>query len=158
MYKQIHIYDLDGTVIDSSHRYRTIFRVDGSLTIDFPYWQANKHRAMQDKLLPLAKQYREHIANPEVFCIVATARNMHEQERLFVRDILGWPDYMIARAANDTRSGADMKIDGLQKILAAKHLAHVKQRYIYEDNISYLKKIAATLGIEPIYIPSVQGH
>lgn len=53
------IWDLDGTVVDSSHRYHTL---PHSQDIDLPRWIMNNTRANieQDKLLPLARLMRSN--------------------------------------------------------------------------------------------------
>ena len=51
-----YIFDLDHTVIDSSHRQLT--KADGSL--DLAHWITNntREKIMADSLLPLATQWR----------------------------------------------------------------------------------------------------
>ena len=107
--RKVSIYDMDGTIVDSSHRYRTI---NGK--IDLEYWRANEYRAMEDGLLPLADQYMDELRDPSVYVIIATARVMGNADWRFVRDILGEPDYFISRAAGDNQSGGTLKIKGLQ--------------------------------------------
>lgn len=65
------IFDLDGTVIDTSHRYRN--GPDGH--IDLEYWFANSTPEMiaQDALLPLARIWRGYWAAGHTI-IVCTAR------------------------------------------------------------------------------------
>ena len=53
--KRIAIYDMDGTIVCSMHRYRTIVD-NGCERIDLDYWRANEYRALEDSLLPLAEQ------------------------------------------------------------------------------------------------------
>ena len=58
--KRIAIYDMDGTIVCSMHRYRTI--VDNGIErIDLDYWRANEYRALDDSLLPLAEQYKNDL-------------------------------------------------------------------------------------------------
>ena len=158
MIKYVHIYDIDGVLIDSTHRYKTIKRDNGTTTIDFPYWESNRHRAMHDKLLPMSKHYQKMKNNADCFVICATARNMHEEERKHIKTVLGWPDYMIARRNNDDkRSGADLKIQGLLPILSESRFDNAI-KYFYEDNLEYLVKVSNALGLTAIYIPSKQGY
>ena len=49
----IYIFDLDHTVIDSSHRQLT--RADGSLDLDHWIENCTREKIYQDKLLPLAR-------------------------------------------------------------------------------------------------------
>lgn len=157
MIKQIHIYDLDGTVIDSSHRYSVIRKADGSIAIDFPFWVANRHRAIDDELLPLAEQYQAQLKNPEIYVIAATARVMSDVETQHVKTVLGWPHHMISRAEGDNRSGALLKILGLNKILNLAQFRNVTNRHFYEDNLDYLKAVCEAHRCIPHFVPSKQG-
>lgn len=153
---KVSIYDMDGTIVDSSHRYRTIVDENGE-RIDLDYWRENEYRAMGDSLLPMATQYLEDMANPECFVIIATARVMHNPDWQFVAEKLGMPDYFISRQDGDSQSGKTLKINGLQKFF---NLAWFKNADItfYEDNISYLKAVCDRFNIRGVYIPSKQGH
>lgn len=155
--KKVRIYDMDGTIVDSSHRYRTIIGADNVERIDLEYWRANEYRAMQDGLLPLADQYMADLKDPETYTIIATARVMGAADWQFVNEILGKPDYFISRAAGDTRSGAKLKILGLQKFFNLRQF-RAADAVFYEDNISYLKAVCDHFNIRGVYIPSVQGH
>lgn len=152
--KRIAIYDLDGTVIDSSHRYRT---GPCGTKIDLEYWRENEYKAMQDKLLPLYEQYRIDIHDEECYVIVATARVMNSPDWEFVNTILGTPNYFISRKSGDTRSGSKLKIAGLQKFFNLKQFRKAEAIF-YEDNTSYLKAVCDHFNIRGVYIPSVQGH
>lgn len=153
---QIHIYDMDGTIVDSSHRYRTITE-NGNTRIDLEYWRENEYRAMDDGLLPLADQYMDDLIDPGVYTIIATARVMHAPDWQFVDQVLGKPDYLISRAEGDTRSGGLLKIKGLQKFFNLKQYKPENATF-YEDNTSYLKAVCDHFMIRGVYIPSKQGH
>ena len=154
--REIAIYDMDGTIVDSSHRYRTV-TVDGITRIDLQHWRDNEYRAMQDGLLPLAEQYRLDLADPAVFTIIATARIMNKPDWQFVNEILGAPDHLISRKPDQVISGAQLKINGLQKFFNLKQFQGVSAVF-YEDNVSYLKAVCDKFQIRGVYIPSVQGH
>lgn len=151
--KRVQIYDMDGTIVCSLHRYRTI---DGA-RIDLQYWRDNSHRAMDDSLRPLAEQYKADLADEECFVIIATARVMGDEDWRFVRDILGTPDYFISRKPDDTRSGGILKIKGLQKFFNLKPFQNAEITF-YEDNVQYLKTVCDHFGIRGVYVPSKQGH
>ena len=154
--KTVSIYDMDGTIVDSSHRYRTITDENGE-RIDLDYWRENEYRAMGDSLLPMADQYKKDLQDNSVFVIIATARVMHAPDWEFVEKILGMPDYFISRADGDSQSGKTLKINGLAKFF---NLAWFKNADVtfYEDNVSYLKAVCDRFGIKGVYIPSKQGH
>jgi len=153
---RVAIYDMDGTIVDSSHRYRTIVDDNGE-RIDLDYWRENEYRAMGDSLLPMADQYKADLANESCYVIIATARVMHAPDWQFVKEILGEPDYFISRADGDSQSGKTLKINGLAKFF---NLAWFKNADVcfYEDNVSYLKAVCDRFGIRGVYIPSKQGH
>lgn len=159
MITKIRIYDLDGTVIDSTHRYRTIFDHEkNAYRIDLQHWRDNEHRAYEDKLLPMADQYKMDIADPTCFVVVATARVMREPDFMFLIDNLGSPDYIIYRGVNDTRSGKELKVNGLRRLFSLKQFANIKDRIFYEDNVDYLKAVCDAFQMRGVYIPSQQGH
>lgn len=153
---RVAIYDMDGTIVDSSARYRTIVDENGE-RIDLDYWRENQHRAMDDELLPMAAQYREDLQDENCYVIIATARVMNDPDWEFVKTILGEPDYFISRKAGDSQSGKTLKISGLAKffnLITFKNAEFV----FYEDNVSYLKAVCDRFNIRGVYIPSVQGH
>jgi phosphoglycolate phosphatase-like HAD superfamily hydrolase len=153
---KVAIYDMDGTIVDSSHRYRTITDETGT-RIDLEFWRENEYLAMNDSLLPMAEQYKIDLAEPSTYVIIATARVMNLPDWKFVKEILGEPDYFISRPKDSNISGKTLKINGLAKFF---NLLNFKDAefVFYEDNISYLKAVCDRFNIRGIYIPSVQGH
>ena len=151
--KQIRIYDMDGTIVCSLHRYRTI-----NDKIDLQYWRDNEYRAGDDRLLPLAEQYKRDLADKDTFVIIATARVLREADNHFIDNVLGKPDYIISRKDNDSRSGGLLKILGLKKLFSLKQFQKVKDIIFYEDNTSYLKAVCDYFNIHGVYVPSKQGH
>lgn len=154
--KRVAIYDMDGTIVDSSHRYRTIVDDHGE-RIDLDYWVENKHKVMLDGFLPLVEQYRADLADPECYVIIATARVMYQPDREFVESKLGMPDYFISRSEGDTQSGKTLKINGLAKFFNLLNFRDADFVF-YEDNIEYLKAVCDRFNIRGVYIPSKQGH
>ena len=150
--KRIAIYDMDGTIVDSSHRYRTIDN-----KIDLEYWRNHQHLAMHDKLLPLAIQYQADLADSSCYTIIATARVMNEPDYCFVNQVLGKPDYLISRNQGDSTSGSKLKIAGLAKFFNLKNFQGAAAVF-YEDNTAYLKAVCDRFNIMGVYIPSNQGH
>ncbi len=152
--KRVSVYDMDGTIVCSLHRYRTM--PCGS-KIDLQYWRDNQHRAYNDSLLPLAKQYQDDIADPEFYVIIATARVMGDADMAFIRDKLGTPNHIISRKDGDSISGGLLKINGLTKFFNLRSFANAAWVF-YEDNASYLKAVCDHFHIRGVYIPSRQGH
>lgn len=154
--RRVHIYDMDGTLVDSTHRYRTIIDPSGE-RIDLQHWRENEHRAYDDQLLPLAAQYREDLADSETYTIIATARVMNEPDWRFLKDKLGEPDYIISRPKDSTVSGKVLKCNGLARFFNLLNFREAEFVF-YEDNIQYLKAVCDRFQIRGVYIPSKQGH
>lgn len=156
--KRVAIYDMDGTIVCSLHRYRTMQK-DGRELIDLEHWRANQHKAMEDGLLPLVEQYRADLADPHCYVIIATARVMNEPDYKFIREILGEPNHIISRPEGCATSGGLLKINGLKKFF---NLKNFKQAWgnavFYEDNTAYLKAVCDFFNIRGVYVPSKQGH
>lgn len=153
---RVAIYDMDGTIVCSLHRYRTIIHPDGE-RIDLDYWRENEYRALDDSLLPLVHQYWQDLADPECYVIIATARVLREPDMQFIEETLGNPDYIVSRADGDTQSGKTLKIGGLAKFFNLLNFQEADFVF-YEDNIEYLKAVCDRFGIRGVYIPSKQGH
>ncbi len=157
MKMRVAIYDMDGTIVDSRHRYRTVKDANGNEKIDLAFWRENEHRAYDDSLMPLAAQYKADLADPNCYVIIATARVMGDADWKFVRDKLGMPDYFISRKNGDGISGGTRKVRGLRKFFNLKQFKNAKAVF-YEDNVSYLKAVCDAFGITGVYCPSLQGH
>jgi len=159
--KKIKIYDLDGTVIDSTHRYQV-----KNNKIDLDYWVENDKpdKIQQDKLLPLAKKMMQDINNPEIYVIAATARacKKNDANYKFLRDNGLFPQKFVHRQGrDDMRGGAALKIKAIKPLLNLKPFKDCSI-YIYEDNKTYLKDLAtafsATHTVTSIFVQSEQGH
>ncbi len=92
--KQIVIYDMDGCLVNSLHRYRVVAETQ---KIDLQYWLDNEHKAMLDELLPLAEQYQAQLLDDDIYVIIATARVLNAPDWEFINDVLGLPDKVISR-------------------------------------------------------------
>ena len=156
MITRINVFDCDGCIVDSSHRYRTL---ECGTRIDLPYWIANEHRTLEDTLLPLAEYFQSDILDPTTYTVIATARIWCNLSRKFAATVLGEPNHVIARRGReDTRGGAALKIEGVKKLLNLKQFNNVREIHVYEDNINYCRDVSSALGAIGHYYPSNQGH
>ena len=138
------IFDLDHTVIDSSHRQLT--RPDGSLDLDA--WRENCTAEMisRDKLLPLAKVMRSVFANGHTV-IVCTARVMSPHDIAFLKANNLRYNALLSRADGDDTPDAQLK-----RALLFWHFKHIpvarwaKRSVFFDDNQSVLD-MADRLGI-----------
>ena len=147
---------MDGTIVCSLHRYRTMEK-NGKELIDLDYWRENQHKAYEDGLLPLAEQYKKDLEDKNTYVIIATARVMGEQDWKFVGEKLGRPDYFISRKEGDNQSGTTLKIKGLARFFNLKNFKQASFTF-FEDNLSYLGAVCSHYKIKGVYIPSKQGH
>ena len=141
-----YIFDLDHTVIDSSHRQHT--RADGSLDLD--NWRANctREKIMADKILPLADLMRSAYAKGDNV-IVCTARVLSVWDHVFLADNNLRFHALLSRAEGDNRGDAEMKRD-----LLLRHFHSLKipvarwtrSAVFYDDNQAVLN-MANKLGI-----------
>ena len=156
MIKKIHIFDFDGTLVDSTHRYRTM---PCGTKIDLQHWIDNEHLTMGDSLLPLVDQFRALVASPTDYVIIATARIWCDlSEKFAIENDVQAQIIFARRDREDTRGGAELKIQGVRRLLNLKQFANVKEIHVYEDNVSYLKTICDHFDAEGHYYPSEQGH
>lgn len=157
MIKQIHIYDLDGTIVSSLHRYRAI---NGA--IDLGFWREKDipENIRKDSLLPHAAQYKADLANPHTYVVIATARACiaGDANYKFIRERLGFPNKFIHRqGTSDNRKGADLKIAGIKPLLNLKQFRNAKVK-VWEDNETYLSAMCSALGAEGKLIFSAQRY
>ena len=141
------IFDLDHTVIDSSHR--AITRPDGSL--DLAAWIQNNTREniMGDKLLPLAAQWRRADKKGATI-VICTARVMGEHDFEFLRKHgLRW-DACLSRREGDATPDADLKEKMLRKYASARPMSWARfcaTSVFFDDNKSVLKMLDS-IGIK----------
>lgn len=156
MFKTIHIFDFDGTLVDSSHRYRT---QPCGTKIDLDHWIANEHKATEDKPLPLMQKYLDLLNSKTDYPVIATARIWDDATKAFLAKYGIDTKAVIARKNRaDNRGGAQLKIQGIKRLLNLKQFQNVKQFHVYEDNISYLESLAQEFNAVKHFFPSCQGH
>ena len=158
------IFDLDGTVIDSSHRHAS--KPDGS--IDLKHWfdNAKPHMICQDKLLPLVRSMRLlHSAGHHI--IICTARCLQEADLVFLANnnlpysaILSRagrfvephePDFHLSYHGflGDERDDAEMKAALLTEYFAAKGLrvGVDVEPIMFDDNLKVVARMIK-MGIQ----------
>ena len=139
-----YIFDLDHTVIDSSHRQLT--RADGSLDLDHWIENCTREKIYQDKLLPLAKLMRSAYSQGHNV-IVCTARVLSVWDHAFLAD-----HNLRAHAILSRPMGCADADDVLKESLLFDYFKGIplarwaRQAYFYDDNKNVLK-MAEKLGI-----------
>jgi len=135
---KICIYDLDGTVIDSSHRATH----DENGNIDLSDWiaKSTKDLIFQDQLMPLYAQLQGDYKNGNMV-ILCTARLLGKYDLEYIHSMGIYYDRIISRPnGNNTR-------DCILKKSQLKYLFNLpqykdKQKIFYDDNQSNLDAIA----------------
>lgn len=136
------IFDLDHTVIDSSHRQLT--RPDGSL--DLAHWRENCTRdaIMRDTLLPLARVMRHAIDNG-MNVIICTARVLSIHDIAFLIHHGLYTDAILSRPDGDTTGDAALKVRLLRdyaESLGMSWRGFSRWAYMFDDNASVLETLA----------------
>ena len=131
MFKRIHVYDLDGVLVDTAHRYRNLL----SGAIDLNYWIENRtaEKMARDKLLPLARQYNADCANSETYTMICTARQYHVLDIQFIVGYLGAPDKLIMRPEGNNENDAALKRRQLQRIFNLRQFQKLPKKF-WDDN------------------------
>jgi len=145
MIKNISIFDLDGTIIDSTHR--QMVKSDG--TLDLAAWKENATPEMifEDKVLPLAQQVRKRQKAGD-FVMVCTARNMTDADFEFLQNEGICPDKIVSRPFGN------MEPDGILKAKQLRSLFNLKQfqkaSKIMFDDAASVRSSLRKLGIAVI--------
>ncbi len=140
----IYIFDLDHTVIDSSHRQLT--RADGSLDLD--HWRDNctRQKIFADKLLPLARLMRSAYASGHTV-IVCTARVLSRHDYAFLNVHNLKAHAILSRPEGCATGDADLKRELLFDHFRGQPLARwARNAVFYDDNLGVLE-MAKSLGI-----------
>ena len=146
MTNKTFIFDLDHTVIDSSHR--QITKADGSL--DLKNWIENctQEKIMADKILPLADFWRTYAAARHEI-VVCTARVMGEYDHAFLANHGLQATAILSRPMGCADADADLKENLLRDY--AHNTGRSWARFsrnaaIYDDNLSVLLRLES-IGI-----------
>lgn len=126
--KNIIIFDLDGTVIDSAHR--TPNKPDGTLDLQ-AYLNLRSHEnIMKDTLLPLAKAMRSLFS--ENYIIIATARNIDASDYEFLEKHNLPFHKFFSREWGCMERDASLKLRQIKKLLNLKQFRG-KPCYMFDD-------------------------
>ena len=136
------IFDLDHTVIDSSHRQAT--RPDGSLDLD--HWRENSTPAMieADSLLPLANEWRKaHRKGASI--VVCTARVMGAADYRYLTSRGLFADKVISRREGDRTADDLLKLRALKQYAASvgeSWARFTRTSMMFDDNQNVINTLA----------------
>jgi len=135
------IFDLDHTVIDSSHRQLT--KADGSL--DLTHWRENctHEKIMADTLLPLARTMQDAINNGQNV-IICTARVLGRSDIIFLAKHGLLASVILSRPEGDNTPDAELKTRLLkqhcQKV-GVTWARFTRSAYMFDDNANVLAEM-----------------
>ena len=145
MIKNISIFDLDGTIIDSSHR--QMVKADGTLDLAKWFEFATPEKIFQDKVLPLAQQVRKRQKRGD-YVMVCTARNMTDADFEFLQNEGICPDKIISRPVGNMEPDGILKAKQLKSFLSLKQFA--KANKVMFDDAASVRSTLRKIGIAVI--------
>lgn len=130
-YKRIVIWDLDATIVDSSHR--TPNHPDGTLNLPLYLKMKNRESTMKDTLLPLAAVWK-NLCKDENYIVVCTARTWADFDQEFL-DVNGLhADKIIARFTerHNHMRDPELKRKGLSYLFYLKQFKNLP-KFMFDD-------------------------
>ncbi len=146
MIKNISIFDLDGTTIDSSHR--QMVKPDGTLDLEKWFEMATPEMIFQDKVLPLATQIRRRQKAGD-YTIVCTARNMTDADFEFLQDNGICPHKIISRPVGNMMPDGELKKRQLKSFLSLRQFQ--KASKVMFDDAASVRSTLRKIGIAVIH-------
>ena len=137
------IFDLDHTVIDSSHRQATLPNGD----LNLQHWRENStpEKIAQDSLLPLADEWKKARAKGSEI-IVCTARVMGAADYNYLTSRGLYAETVISRRGGDRTPDDLLKLRGLQSYARERGISwrrFCKTSVMWDDNASVLQTLGA---------------
>lgn len=135
MKNKLQVWDLDSTLIDTSHRYRNL---PGTNKIDLQYWRdmATPENIKKDKIIrPTINLYKNAINCRETLVVICTARVMSQADFNFVNHYLPGYDHLFSREEGDNSPDWKLKVKNLSPF------AGFASKDIFDDNKSVLTSI-----------------
>ena len=129
--KQVVIFDLDETIVDSSHR--TPNHPDGTLNLPLYLSMKTRESTFKDTLLPLADFWKSLDLN-ETYVIVCTARSWADFDQEFL-DAHGLRAHKIVARFTEkemTMRDPELKRRGLSRLFNLKQFKNLP-KYMFDD-------------------------
>src|SRR6056300_1263151 len=146
MIKQVTIFDLDGTVIDSSHRQVT----DSNGNLHLAKWFKNNtpEKIFQDKILPLAQEMKRRHKKGD-YIIINTARCLSYADYEFMMENGILADKVISRPQGNMENDAELKRKQLNSFLSLKQFKQAN-KVMFDDN-NEVRSLLRQIGISVIH-------
>tara|TARA_Y100001972_G_scaffold77637_1_gene94381 strand:- start:162 stop:620 length:459 start_codon:yes stop_codon:yes gene_type:complete len=138
----IAVFDLDGTVIDSSNR--ALINEQGGINLE--NWRTHtREQILGDKPKPLIKYMRRCIDNPNIRTWICTSRTLKNADmELLTRLGISNADLILSRSEKDVRDDVPYKV---AKIRGKLNLPNVKMRSrVFFDDRADIREAMRNLG------------
>ena len=147
MKKPIFIFDLDGTTIDSSHR----FTGTAEGKVDLAKWieDSTRENIFKDTLLPLAK-FMKSLMKQNANVWICTARNMKQDDFDFLAHHGIKAKTILCRKDGDHRADAEMKIAKLKRLFNLKQFQN-SEKIMFDDNPTIRHELKKEVGINTLH-------
>ena len=135
-----HVFDLDGTVIDSRHRYRSL----PCGNIDLQHWLDNctREQTFKDTLMPRAHTMRR-VFNQGFHTIVCTSRTISPIWLDFLDSHGLYADAILARPEGCMDSDADLKEYMLDEYFSGLGTCLDAERVVmFEDHLGVVERLS----------------
>ena len=134
---KICIYDLDGTIINSSHR----SKFDENGILDLEHWKLNntKENIFKDDLLPMYWQLRADYENGNIV-VLCTAREIGKWDLEYIHSMGIYYDYIISRPIGNPTKDEILKKAQLRHFWNFKQFRNIEKRF-YDDKLDNLNEI-----------------
>ena len=142
MIKNISIFDLDGTCVDSSHRQATL--ADGTLNLAAWFANATPEKIAQDKLLPLAKEISNRKDKGD-YVIICTARNMSSADYEFLKKNNMVAHKVISRPVGNMEADGSLKAKQLSSFLSLRQFKRASK--VMFDDAQSVRSAIRKIGI-----------
>ena len=146
MIKQVTIFDLDGTTIDSDHRQATL--PNGNLDLKHWFENATAEKIFADKVLPLAQEIRRRHKKGD-YTIICTARNLQYADLEFMMENGLLADKVISRPKGNMENDAKLKRKQLNSFLSLKQFKNAN-KVMFDDN-NEVRSLLRQIGITVIH-------
>ena len=144
--RELHVFDLDGTVICSAHRKATL----PCGNIDLDHWReySTPEKIEADSPLGLSALMRGLYSQPGIVVVVCTARVMARADWQWLEHNNLHFHYALSRGEQDTRPDAEMKRTKLIDLFSRINLpvSRYKDVTLYDDNQAVIT-MAQSLGL-----------
>ena len=134
---KVRIYDLDGTIIDSSHRAKH----DKNGILDLEHWKRNKTKEniFRDDLLPMYWQLRSDYENGNIV-VLCTADELNKYDLEYIHSMGIYYDYIISRPAGNITKDEILKKAQLRHFWNFKQFRKMRKQFA-DDSKANLKAI-----------------